>query len=80
MVLIGEFFTAHDGGNQLRIYSRGDCSAEANSGMIIELLKDMVYKLSLQSSVPLITLVLSQILYEKLPMVTSDFTKGLIST
>lgn len=43
MVLIGEFFTAHDGGNQLRIYSRGDCSAEANSGMIIELLKDMVY-------------------------------------
>ena len=23
--------------------STGDCSAEANSGMIIELLKDMVY-------------------------------------
>ncbi|KAF8508593.1 hypothetical protein BU17DRAFT_99676 [Hysterangium stoloniferum] len=36
------FFTAHDGGNQLRIYSCGDFRAEVYGGTIIEFLKDMI--------------------------------------
>jgi hypothetical protein len=36
------FFTAYDGGTQIRIYASGIFAADKNQGLIVELLKDMV--------------------------------------
>jgi hypothetical protein len=36
------FFTAYDGGDQIRIYTSAEFATKSDSGLIIELLKDMV--------------------------------------
>jgi hypothetical protein len=39
------FFTAHDRGTRIRIYTSAVFSAEKDQGLIVELLKDMVNSL-----------------------------------
>jgi len=40
--VLWRFFTAYDGGDQLRIYTSPEYATDTDSGLIIELLKDMV--------------------------------------
>ena len=46
------FFTAHDGGNEIRIYTSQEFASDTDNGVIVELLKDMVYaQLTIQPSI-----------------------------
>ncbi|KAF8336695.1 hypothetical protein F5887DRAFT_986646, partial [Amanita rubescens] len=55
------FFTAYDGGTQIRIYASGIFAADKNQGLIVELLKDMVIPIDPLSHFPMITTDLAQV-------------------